>query len=134
MKINRENALRLWDAIYGKTDLAKDCFGTYIYKEDFGDYVTKRKWQEDGKYYNFGWDVDHILAVSKGGTDDNNNLEPMHWENNREKADKTVFHIGETQYEIYRCKLTVDGYKGYGIIDRISGSRVDWKAKFNKHF
>lgn len=134
MKINKENALRLWELIYGSRDLVQDCFGTYMYKYDFGDSATKRVWKNDGKLYNFGWEIDHILPTSKGGTDDNNNLEPMHWQNNQEKSDKTIFYIQDKQYEIYRCKLTVDGYKGYGIIDRSNRTRIDWKYKYSKHF
>ena len=33
-----------------------------------------------------GWNIDHILPVAKGGTDDIANLRAMHWKNNRSKA------------------------------------------------
>ncbi|WP_417736098.1 HNH endonuclease [Rosistilla oblonga] len=34
-----------------------------------------------------GWEIDHIVPVSKAGTDQLSNLQPMHWQNNRVKGD-----------------------------------------------
>ena len=34
-----------------------------------------------------GWEVDHIIPTSKGGTDDMDNLQPLQWINNSDKAD-----------------------------------------------
>ena len=38
---------------------------------------------------NFGWEVDHIVPISRGGSDHIGNLQPLYWENNREKGDRT---------------------------------------------
>ena len=35
----------------------------------------------------YGWKIDHIKPVAKGGTDDLNNLQPLQWANNRHKSD-----------------------------------------------
>ncbi|MGH9714003.1 MAG: HNH endonuclease signature motif containing protein [Candidatus Acidiferrales bacterium] len=49
-----------------------------------------------GKTERWGWEIDHIKPVGKGGDDDVGNLQPLQWENNRHKAD---------DYPSYNCKI-----------------------------
>ncbi|TAJ07882.1 MAG: HNH endonuclease [Nitrospirae bacterium] len=40
-----------------------------------------------GTVSQYGWEIDHAFPVSRGGTDDLANLQPLHWQNNRGKGD-----------------------------------------------
>jgi len=40
-----------------------------------------------GRMQEYGWEIDHIKPVLKGGSDDLGNLQPLQWENNRRKGD-----------------------------------------------
>lgn len=54
----------------------KDCCGAWMRRDHYG--------RTDSQY---GWEIDHIIPVSRGGTDDMSNLQPLQWENNRGKGD-----------------------------------------------
>lgn len=53
----------------------RDTCGAVIHRPSYG-LLTKS-----------GWEIDHILPVSRGGTDVLENLQPLQWENNRHKGD-----------------------------------------------
>lgn len=139
--MEKEKALELWDAIYGKNVLwQSDCFGIYMYRNDYGDTETMRiRPNGDGKKHYYGWEIDHIRPKSDFANEDDanflNNYEPMHWKNNRLKADDyPYFSIKEKKYSVVKCDIcSSNGLRGYGITDN-NGKRIDWKGVTRTYF
>jgi len=49
----------------------------------------KMKYSEHGNMKSsVGWHIDHIFPVSRGGTDNLKNLQPLYWKNNIDKGDQ----------------------------------------------
>lgn len=57
--------------------IRRDLCGAVIQRDLFG----KTSAQLSG-----GWEIDHIKPLAQGGTDDFLNLQPLQWENNRNKG------------------------------------------------
>lgn len=73
-----------------------DAFGRTIRFSQYGDTSP------DG----FGWEVDHIVPVAKGGLTVLSNLQPLHWHNNRQKSDKLPMGIGSEDFSAMSRAVT----------------------------
>ena len=59
---------------YKKFELyKKDCYGSLMFYDDYG--IESEN----------GWLILHIISVSDGGTDEIENLQPVHWKNSNKK-------------------------------------------------
>lgn len=65
---------------YNPLVIRKDRYGKWIQRNQYGDRNAQ-----------YGWEIDHIIPVVKGGSDSLSNLQPLHWENNVQKQDKRLF-------------------------------------------
>ena len=141
MEINKDVAMKLWKDIFGDTLWVTDCFGTWIYRDDYGktDVVRNNRPGGTGKSYNYGWSVDHIKPVSEFNNENEatfwNNLEPIHISNNSAKGDKLTFNINGVKYQVVKCDICKkNGQNGYGIMNVATNERVDWKYTQNSYY
>ena len=118
-EITEEIAMKLWQKCFGTVRFARDCFGTWMCIDGWGNepYVTIMP-NSDGKKYDYSWNVDHIRPKSSFRNENDadfwENLEPMHRLNNEEKSDKYPgFSIGKHSYTVVRDEY----HGGYGIED-----------------
>ncbi len=52
--------------------------------DDLGNYIKYNEYSNTDSEY--GWEIDHIIRVADGGTDDFYNLRPLQWKANRERG------------------------------------------------
>lgn len=54
----------------------KDSCGAWMGRHQYGNRISK-----------YGWEIDHIVPVSRGGRDVLSNLRPLQWQNNAARQD-----------------------------------------------
>jgi hypothetical protein len=61
-------------------------YGFYFFKRDsFGEVIAKHDFDKKTQY---GWKIDLIVPRSQGGTDEIDNLQPLHWKNLQLKGEQ----------------------------------------------
>ena len=77
---SKDQIIAVWEKAFPQANnnpsvFRKDYAGAWIRFEDFGN-----------RNSDYGWEIDHLKPVSKGGTDDISNLYPLFWKNNVTKG------------------------------------------------
>lgn len=72
------------NAVWEKANIVSTHNASVHRKDTCGAWIQKSSYGTTGDY---GWEIDHINPVSKGGPDTLVNLQPLYWKNNRHKAD-----------------------------------------------
>jgi hypothetical protein len=94
MDINKTNGLKLWDERIGKTiQKAFDFSNREIHRGLYG--VT-----DSDK----GWNIDHIMPKSLGGSDEKDNLEIVNHITNSEKGDNITFVANNKKFQVQKNK------------------------------
>ena len=98
MKINRNNAFKIWEIMFDDEEYAEDFHGNYMRKEAFG----KRNYYEiiNGVKVYCGWNIHHILPKACGGSNKIENLICTNIITNDLAEDKTSFVIDEVHYQV----------------------------------
>lgn len=113
MELTREVAFRIWTYKYGKAIKVFDFAGRMMDKAAYGDRNSL-----------YGWNLDHIYPLSKGGKTNDSNLICVNILTNEEKGDKTTFIANgkkfniqkrQNHYEIFEKKENIS--KNHNVYD-----------------
>ncbi len=73
-------------------------YDSNIWRKDFaGAWIRRDHYGIESKY---GWEIDHLLPSSLGGSDILSNLNALHWQNNRKKSNN---------YPLFQTIITSSG-------------------------
>ncbi|MDE7347567.1 MAG: HNH endonuclease [Muribaculaceae bacterium] len=76
-----------------------------VFRQDYAGAWIRR--DEFGKSSTYGWQIDHIVPVSMDGTDDIDNLVPLHYINNLMRANR---------YPRWQTEVSADGDSNAKVI------------------
>lgn len=83
-EIQNVNNQDVIDAVWEKA-IVVEGYNKELYRHDFaGAWIARAAYGDVNS--NFGWEIDHVYPVDKGGDNHFVNLRPMQWKNNRSKG------------------------------------------------
>jgi hypothetical protein len=112
-----DNAVRkFWEHEFGSSEIGYDFAGRQVRKGAYG---------QSGS--GFGWNIDHILPKSMGGTDDINNRQITHMYTNAERGNRNTFWLDNVQAKGKPCQASCQVKR----ISRLSKDDVVAKYRYD---
>ena len=90
----------LIEKVWEKAQIVPGFDARYLRKDKCGAMIGRVFFGKSDAAFSLGWEIDHIKPLTRGGTDELVNLQPLHWENNRNKSDS---------YPSWDCRVSVKG-------------------------
>lgn len=100
--LNQSFSQAIIDQVWEKATKVRGYNPDVFRKDKHGVWINKAMFGDNSDQLSFGWEIDHIKPKNKNGTDDLSNLQPLHWQNNRNKND---------DYPYSTCMVTSSGVK-----------------------
>jgi hypothetical protein len=66
------------DKVWEKGKIFDENLKEFARDDEYGTHMGRINYNNEGEY---GWKIEHIKSESNGGTDDIDNLKPLHWKN-----------------------------------------------------
>ena len=83
--------------VWEKGVTVKDFDPNLVRKDACGAWIVRNAYGNKNNVY--GWEIDHVYPISLGGDDDEKNLRPMQWENNKSKSNDYPSYVAAIQAE-----------------------------------
>ncbi|MCL1944456.1 MAG: HNH endonuclease [Firmicutes bacterium] len=96
----------IWFRVFGDNDTGRDFCGRVVNRDTVGGYRD--------------WDIDHIVPIAEGGTNDKTNLQITSKITNKEKANKLIFFTNGKLYQVKnnkKDKIANNQFYDYGHCD-----------------
>jgi len=75
------------NTVWYKGHVARGYNPEYVRSDRYGSLMERKEYGNRKSKY--GWEIDHIIPLSVGGLNTMSNIQPLQWENNAAKSDKT---------------------------------------------